>query len=70
MPDGVHVGGFVDLIVGGDEVGEDAVAAEADERGADVVAGPEDADAEVAERYTPSMAQYHSSHHWRIKWKY
>lgn len=56
MPDGAHVGGFVDLIVGGNEVGEDAVVAETDERGADVVAGPEDADAEVAERYIPSMA--------------
>lgn len=56
MPDGAHVGGFVDLIVGGNEVGEDAVVAETDERGADVVAAPEDADAEVAVRYIPSMA--------------
>lgn len=55
MLDGALVGGFVDLIVGGDEVGEDAVAAETDERGADVVAEHEDADAEVAERYIPSM---------------
>lgn len=55
MPDGVHVGGFVDLIVGGDEVAEGAVAAETDERGADVVAEPEDAEAEVVERYIPSM---------------
>lgn len=53
--DGALVGGFVDLIVGGDEVGEDAVGAETDDRGGDVVAGHEDVDAEVAERYIPSM---------------
>lgn len=54
--DDARVGGFVGLIGRWDEVGKDAVAAETDERDVDVVAAPEDADADVAERRIRSMA--------------
>lgn len=53
--DDAHAGGFVGSIERWDEVGEDAVAAETDERDVDVVAAPEDADADVAERHIRSM---------------
>lgn len=53
--DDARAGGFVGSIGRWDKVGEDAVAAETDERDVDVVAAPEDADADVAERRIRSM---------------